>query len=129
MSRRAQSSKRHLNRRRGRSRLRLFLTESETAELDRAVRESGALFRSLIIAEAIQAGLAGHADLVLIPQRRCRRVDVWMPKETEKRVRQVAAQHKTSQQELLRHLLFEYIRNGPWKANETGIGSGEVAAS
>jgi hypothetical protein len=66
----------------------------------------------------------------MTPQRRCRRVDVWMPKGTEDQVRLVAKAHKATQQELLRHLLFEYIKNGPWKGKEISNGlAEEVAAS
>ena len=48
---RAKSSK-NQSRRSRRSRLRPILTESDAAELDRAVAESGAIFRSLIISRS-----------------------------------------------------------------------------
>lgn len=121
-------SSRYLSRRRRRSRLRLILTESETAELDRAVAESGAIFRSLIIAEAIQAGLSRPADRTLTAERRCRRVDVWLPRGIGALVKRTAQAHKTTQQKLLRHFLFEYIASGPWKATEPANGE-EVVVS
>ncbi len=119
MSRRSKSRGEYLSRRSRRSRLRLILSESETVKLDRAVADSGAMFRSLIIAEAINAGLSKHGNLTLTGEKRSRRVDVWLPKGIGELVKQAAQAHSTTQQNLLRHFLLEYVENGGWKAIET----------
>ena len=104
---------------RKRSRLRLILTDHELEELDRAVAESGALFRSLLIAAAIYTGLA-KSDFALTQQKRCRQVAVWVPKRLAGEVKQVATTHSLTQQTLLRHFLFSYLACAPWKtAQET----------
>jgi len=127
MSNKAAESSRFERRARKRSKLRLILTQSQTAELDRAVAESGAIFRSLIIAEAIHAGLSRPADRTLTAERRCRRVDVWLPRGIGALVKRTAQAHKTTQQRLLRHFLFEYIASGPWKATEAANGEEVVS--
>jgi isocitrate dehydrogenase kinase/phosphatase len=125
MSNNAAKSRKYRNRRRRRSRLRLILTQSETAELDRAVADSGAIFRSLIIAEAIHAGLSRLGEFTVTPERRCRRVDIWMPRGTEDQIKRAAQAYRTTQQKLLRHYLFEYIANAPWKTIEAENGRTE----
>lgn len=100
-----------------RSRVRLLLTDTEIKELDRAVAESGAWSRSLVVAEAIQAGLSNF-DSRLAQERRSRRVDVRLPTRLIDNLKRLATTHTLTQQNLLRHFLFRYLATGPWMSNE-----------
>jgi len=99
---------------RHRSKVRLYLTDAEVEELDRAVAESSAWSRSLLIAEAIKAGL-NNPYLRLAPERRGRRVDARVPSRLRDNMKQLAKTQEVRQQSLLRRFLFHYISNGPWK--------------
>ena len=96
-----------------RCRIRLFLTEQELAELDRAVAESGAWTRSLLVAEAVHAGLLTQ-NLTLKRERRRRRVPVRVPAKMLDGLRRLASSHDLTQQAILRHYLFRYIANKAW---------------
>jgi len=61
-----------------RVKLRLLLTDTETELLDRAVEESGAWSRSLLITEAIRAGVA-NPKRELEDGRRKNRIDALVP--------------------------------------------------
>ena len=91
-----------------RVKIRLLLTESELETLDRAVSESGALNRSLIIFEAVQAGLQAPAPKIKWKKRN-RRVDAWTSGEIKRRIAQLANEIGVTQQTLLRYLLTTYI--------------------
>ena len=54
-------------------------------------------------------------------------MDVWLPRKVGEEVKKAAEKHKTTQQQLLRHFLIEYITNAPWKATETENGCVEEA--
>ena len=96
-----------------RSTFQLLLTDRELAELDRAVAESGAWTRSLLVAEAIHAGLLTQ-NLTLKRERRRRRVPVRVPAKMLDGLRRLASSHDLTQQAILRHYLFRYIANKAW---------------
>ena len=52
-------------------------------------------------------------------------MDVWLPRKVGEEVKQAAKKYETTQQQLLRHFLIEYITNAPWKSTETGNGRDE----
>jgi len=91
-----------------RVKIRLLLTESELETLDRAVSESGALNRSLIIFEALQAGLQAPTPKIQWKKRN-RRVDAWASGEIKRRIAQLANDVGVTQQTLLRHYLTTYL--------------------
>ncbi len=103
-------------RERRRVRLYLLLTDSETDELDRATAESGAGSRSLLLTEALKAGVLSP-NLNVSQQRRCRRIDAWIPHATARDFKLLAANHSVTQAHLLRHLLRQYLASAPWKGN------------
>lgn len=107
------------SRRRPRSAFELTLTDRELAELDAAVAESGAWTRSLLVSEAIHAGLLSN-DLELTRQRRLRRVPVRVASSMLVEIRQLASSHGLTQQAVLRHLLFRFIANAPWNLPDEG---------
>ena len=91
-----------------RVKIRLLLTESELETLDRAVSESGASNRSLIIFEALQAGLQVPTPKIKWKKRN-RRVDAWTSGEIKRRIAQLANEIGVTQQTLLRYFLATYI--------------------
>lgn len=91
-----------------RVKIRLLLTESELETLDRAVSESGASNRSLIIFEALQAGLQVPTPKIKWKKRN-RRVDAWTSGEIKHRIAQLANEIGVTQQTLLRYFLAKYI--------------------
>lgn len=99
--------------------MRLLLTEEELKRIDQALVESGALNRSLLILEAIQAGIANAALLRTVEGRRRWRVDFRIPRELKDKVQTVARRRHQTQQSLLRHLLFHYISRGPWLKSDS----------
>jgi hypothetical protein len=95
-----------------RTKLRLLLTPTERGKLDAAVLETGTT-RSLLILEAIQAGLA-DPNLKTTQEKRNRRTDAWVPSPTKKKLRQLAATLNVTQQHLTRHILRAYLASAPW---------------
>jgi hypothetical protein len=92
----------------------LLLTEAEASRLAGAVKELH-VPRSLIILEAVQAGLQ-TLDPNVIPGRRTKSVHFRLPPEVREKVRLVATQYQLSQQNLIRHMLFAYLAAPPWNA-------------
>ena len=117
------------NRSKAERRLRLFLllTDSEADELERAARESGACSRSLVVTEAVKTGLL-NAEPKLRQEGRSRRVDVWIPRRVAVEFKQLAQKQGLTQARLLRHFLFQYLANAPWKSPETNRGKEAAAA-
>ena len=116
-----------------RTKLRLLLTPTELEELDAAVRETGTT-RSLLILEAIQAGLA-DPNLKTTQEKRDKRTDTWVPSPIKDKLRQLATIMNVTQQYLTRHLLLAYLASAPWNPKpaqpqpEPGThGGDEVAA-
>lgn len=105
----------------------VLLTGSEADELERAARESGAASRSLVVSEAVKTGLL-NAELKLRQEGRCRRVDVWIPRRDALEFKQLAQKQGLTQAHLLRHFLFQYLADPPWKSPETNRGQ-EAAAT
>jgi hypothetical protein len=85
----------------------LLLTEEEASQLADAVNQFH-VPRSLLILEAIQAGLRSLGTTT-IPGRRSKPLSFRLPDEIAVRVKQVAQEHHVSQQNLIRHLLFNYL--------------------
>jgi hypothetical protein len=104
----------------GRCRLRILLTEEEeVARLDAAVVESYAMNRSLLIFEAIQAGIKKSVINTLPRVSRRREVPVWVTRELKQQLKDLAESRSVTQQRLLRHFLFQYLTNPPWKENKS----------
>jgi hypothetical protein len=99
-----------------RVRLCLLLTDSEADELDRASAESGAGSRNLLVTEALKAGLL-NPSLNVSQERRCRRIEAWIPNATARDFKFLAANHSVTQAHLLRQLLRQYLANAPWRSN------------
>ncbi len=104
------------NRPQRRVRLYLLLTDSEADELERAAAESGAGSRNLLLTEALKAGVLSP-NLNVSQQRRCRRIDAWIPHATARDFKLLAANHSVTQAHLLRHLLRQYLASAPWNGN------------
>ena len=102
--------------RKRRNRIYLLLTDPEADELERAAVESGACSRNLIITEALKAGMR-TPNLKVSQQKRCRRVEAWVPHGTANDFKLLAATHNVTQAHLLRHLLRQYLANAPWRNN------------
>jgi metal-responsive CopG/Arc/MetJ family transcriptional regulator len=100
-----------------RNRIYLLLTHSEAEELERAAIESGSGSRSLIITEALTAGIL-TSNLKVSQQKRCKRIDAWIPHATAREFKLLAATHHVTQSHLLRHLLRQYLANPPWRNNQ-----------
>jgi hypothetical protein len=99
-----------------RVRLFIFLTDSEADELERAALESGACSRSLVITEAVKTGLLAP-KLKLSQERRHRKIGAWIPRPTAVELKQLAHEHNLTRTRLLRHFLFQYLANAPWRNN------------
>jgi hypothetical protein len=96
----------------GRTKLRLLLTPSEHQKLAEVAQQTGTN-RSLIILEAIQAGLANQ-HLRITQEKRCKRTDAWIPTAVKTQLRQLAGALNVTQQHLTRHLLSIYLTSPPW---------------
>lgn len=107
----------HERRRNRRRKLRLLLTDSELEELERAVDESGACSRSLIISEATRRGLLSR-EFAVTQERRSRRIDAWVPRRMLEELRRSATLHAVTQQWLLRRWLREYVAEAAWRDDE-----------
>jgi len=101
-----------------RSKLRLLLTDSELEKLDRAVVASGALSRSLVVAEAMREGLS-RSEHNMTQERRGNRIDLWVPRRLIENVRQLANTCNLTQQNLLRRFLLQYLATAPWNSTDT----------
>jgi len=98
-----------------RTKLRLLLTPSEHQSLTAAAQQTGTN-RSLIILEAIQAGLT-NPHLQITQEKRSRRTDAWVPVKVQ--LRQLAGALNVTQQHLTRHLLSTYLASPPWDQKHT----------
>jgi hypothetical protein len=96
-----------------RSKLRLLLTESETERLNATSVQSGAS-RSLLISEAMRAGLA-NPNQTFSHVRRSVIVDAWLPTRVVAALKRLAITYHLSQQHLLRLFLFQYLTAAPWE--------------
>ena len=85
----------------------LRLDEREAKRLAEALEELH-LPRSLIILEAVQAGLA-KLDPACVPGKRTHQLHFRLPADVREKVRRAAAEHHLSQQALIRHMLFTYL--------------------
>ncbi|GEM_PF-3575368 len=90
------------------SKLRLLLTETEAEQLGESVAESGACSRTLLIAEALRAGLANPCHALMYGKRSVI-VDAWVPTALLARLKEFATTHHLPQQHLYRLFLFQYL--------------------
>lgn len=97
--------------------LRVLLSDAEAKSIERAVAESGAWSRGLLMAEAVRAGLA-NPELKLEGGRRLRRIDALVPRTLALQLREVAAANHVTQQRLLRHFLCQYLAAAAWERAE-----------
>ena len=95
--------------------------------LERAAQESGACSRSLVVTEAVKTGLL-TTEPMLRQEGRSRRVDVWIPRRVAVEFKQLAQTQGLTQAHLLRHFLFQYLADAPWKSPETNRGQEAAAA-
>ena len=115
-----------------RAKLRLLLTPSELEKLDAAVLDTRTT-RSLIVLEALQAGLA-DPDLKIEQEKRDRRVDAWATILLKEKLRFVASRLNVTQQHLTRTLLLTYLASAPWNhqpnqcAKQSTEGGATIAA-
>ena len=100
-----------------RTKLRLLLTPSEHQSLTAAAQQTGTN-RSLIILEAIQAGLT-NPHLQITQEKRCKRTDAWVPTAVKAQLRELAGALNVTQQHLTRHLLSTYLASPPWNQKHT----------
>ena len=101
----------------GSTTLQVWLTEDEHAELRRAVAEAQLPYRSLLVFQAIHAGLQS-TETHGIQRRRTRTVNIHVSKEFKNKIRAKARMYGVTQQALLRGLLLHYIRNKRWETAE-----------
>jgi hypothetical protein len=101
-----------------RSKLRLLLTETDAEQLGASVAESGACSRTLLIAEALRAGLA-NPNQALMCGKRSVIVDAWVPTVLLGRLKEIAVTHHLPQQHLFRLFLFQYLALAPWNQDQT----------
>ncbi len=94
----------------------MWLSEDEYAGLRRAVANAQVPNRSLLVFEAIQAGLEG-GRVQGIQRKRTRAVNIHVSIEFKKKIRAKAQAYDVTQQALLRGLLFQYIRNESRQTN------------
>lgn len=100
----------------GSTTLQVWLSEDEYAELRRAVANAQAPNRSLLVFQAIHAGLEG-GGMRGIQRKRTRAVNTHVSTEFKKKIRAKARMYGVTQQALLRGLLFQYIRNESRQTN------------
>jgi predicted transcriptional regulator len=102
---------------RNRARMALLLTEQQSALLEEALAASLAPSRSLFVTEAINTGLANTQPQNLRTTRK-RRIYVWLPSATRKRIRELASARNVTQQAVVRYFLLEYIRAARCKGSQ-----------
>ncbi|MGA3406121.1 MAG: hypothetical protein ABSD49_10370 [Candidatus Bathyarchaeia archaeon] len=110
--------------RKNRSRTRILLTRTELAQLHSAVIETRAN-KSFLVVEAIQRGLR-ESDYGNIPTKRACKIDAWIPRDFKQRIKQLAEAYSVTQQSILRHFLFRYLKATPWKQTSETIPTQEV---
>jgi hypothetical protein len=93
------------------------LSQEEYGELRRAVGEANVPNMSLLVFEAIQAGLESD-ETHGIQRKRTRTVNIHISREFREKIRLRARMFQVTQQTLLRGLLFQYIRNKPWQRSQ-----------
>lgn len=97
--------------------LKIFLSEEEHAELRRAFGEAELPNRSLLVFQAIHAGLQS-SETHLTHRKRTRTVSIHVSREFMATIRARARMYQVTQQSLLRGLLFHYIRNKSWQTTQ-----------
>lgn len=95
---------------RGKAKLRIQLSADEHAELRRAVSESEFPNMALLVFQAIHAGLEGD-ETVGVQRKHTKSVTIHTSREFKQKIRTRAHMYQVTQQALLHHLLFQYIRN------------------
>jgi len=95
----------------------ILLTGRERSILDKISRDSGTN-RSLIVEEAVQLGLRQTCKL-RFEGRRIHRINVWIPEESLRAVRETAARHSVSQQSVFRLFLSNYRKHTSKAARST----------
>lgn len=99
------------------AKLRITFSADELAQLRRAVSESMFPNMALFIFQAIHVGLEDD-QLALGAEKRTKSVTMHVSKEFKQKIRARARMNHVSQQTLLHHLVFQYIRNRPWLREE-----------
>ncbi len=100
----------------GSTTLQVWLSEDEYAELRRAVANAQVPNRSLLVFQAIHAGLE-DAKMHGIQRKRTRAVNTHVSIEFKQKIRARAKAYGVTQQALLRGLLFDYIRKQSRRPN------------
>ena len=95
----------------------VFLSQEEYGELRRAVGEANVPNMSLLVFQAIQAGLESD-ETHGIQRKRNRTVNLHVSREFREKIRLRARMSQVTQQALLRGLLFQYIRSKPWQRTQ-----------
>jgi hypothetical protein len=93
----------------------VFLSQEEYGELRRALGEANLPNISLLVFQAIQAGLEND-EMDGVQRKRTRTVNIHVSREFREKIRSRAHMFQVTQQALLRGLLFQYIRNKPWQS-------------
>ena len=108
--------------------LQITLSEEEYAELRRAVTDAKLPNSSLLVFQAIHAGLeSGEAHFS--DRKRTRSVSIHVSREFKQRIRARAQLSQLTQQSLLRGLLLHYIRNKRWQTTQTHTAEEEGAGA
>jgi hypothetical protein len=97
-----------------RTRLSLLLTQAEFKQLCGALEEIYPMGKSFLMLVAINAGVMQPDHPVPRTKRDCR-VRFWLPRRLAVKIRELSKLKGTSQQNLMRHYLFQYIAHPPWK--------------
>lgn len=92
----------------------IALSDEELAELRRAAGEANLPNISLLVFQAIQAGLEGE-ETQGVQRKRTRSVNIHVSKEFKEKIRMRARICRVTQQALLRGLVFQYLRSKPWR--------------
>ncbi|MGA8855654.1 MAG: hypothetical protein WB643_00655 [Candidatus Bathyarchaeia archaeon] len=95
----------------------VFLSQEEYGELRRAVGEANVPNMSLLVFQAIQAGLESD-ETHGVQRKRTRTVNLHVSREFMEKIRLRARMSQVTQQALLRGLLFQYIRSKPWQRTQ-----------
>ena len=106
----------------GKAKLRIRLSADEHAELRRAVSESEFPNMTLLVFQAIHAGLESD-EVAGVQRKHTKSVTIHISRMLQQKIRARARTYRVTQQALLHHLLFQYIRNRAWlrtEAEKTG---------
>lgn len=90
------------------------LSDDEFDELRRAVGEANLPNMSLLVFQAIQAGLESD-ETHCIQRKRTRTVNIHVSRKFWEKIRLKARMSRVTQQALIRGLIFDYIRNKRWE--------------